>query len=113
MEGDDCIKTCHTILHSKENPMSSGCAAGGVTYYQRHWSPGQNLQVYFRCNKLKFPTWRMESHPRKECITSEKILEIANIWSRRGGHIIPKFVLTENEEDSQIRVFLSGKFLAL
>ena len=109
MEGvcDECIKpytACNTILHPKVKPIVS--AAGGVIYPLQHWSPGEKLRVYFR--DCKFPTWRMESDPRKELITSDKILYMANVWRRCGGDAIPEFVKTENEQESDVRVLLSG-----
>ena len=111
MADDECIKlctACNTILHPEVNPMF--CAAGGVIYPHLHWPLGKKLRVHFRVRN-KFPTWRMESsNPRAELITSDQILDIANIWRRCGGDAIPELVKTENKQESDIRVFLSGKF---
>ena len=101
----DRFTTCNTILHPEMNLMFP--AAKGVINPHLHWPPGTKLRVYFRTGK--FPTWRMNSHPRMEFLTCGKILEMANIWRRRGGVTIPELVLTEDIQESDIRVFLSGK----
>ena len=113
MEGacDECIKpytACNTILHPEVKPIVVS-ASGGVIYPLLYWPPGEKLRVYFRTHK--FPTWRLESDPRKELITSDKILDMANVWRRRGGDAIPVFVKTENEQESDVRVLLSGNIL--
>ena len=109
MADDDPIKpytACDTIFHPEVNPMFR--AAGGVIYPHLHWPPGKKLRVHFRVHK-KFPTWRMMSSDREELITSRMILDMANIWQRHGGDTIPEFIRTENIQESDIRVFVSGK----
>ena len=114
MADEDRIKpytTCNTIFCPEVNPIFT--AAGGVIYPRLHWPPGKKLRVYFRVKHNRFPTCRMDSDPRAELITSDKILEMANIWRRHGGDTIPEFVKTENKQESDIRVFVSGKLLIL
>ena len=101
---------CNTIFCPEVNPMFS--TAGGVIFPRLHWPLGKKLRVYFRAKRDRFPTWRMESDPRAELITSDKILDMANIWRRCGGDTIPEFVKTENKPESDIRVLVSGKHLA-
>ena len=110
MADDDPIKpytACNTIFRLEVNPTFR--AAGGVIYPRLYWPPGKKLRVHFRVHK-KFPTWRMESsNPRAELITSDTILNMANIWKHCGGDSIPEFVKTENKQESDIRVLVSGK----
>ena len=102
------INTCCNSIFVPDEEKSE-FSAGGVIYPYLRWTPGMKLRVHFAIGDKKFPTWRMESDPRKEVLSSEKILEMANIWRRCGGATIPEFVKTENRQESEIRVKITGK----
>ena len=101
------INTCCNSIFVPDEEKSEFSDAGGVIYPYLRWTPGMKLRVHF--GDKTFPTWKMKSEPRSELLTSDKILEMANIWRRCGGATIPEFVKTEDRQESEIRVKITGK----
>lgn len=114
--GESAQQGAPCLAFIPREPTPAG-AAGAPSFSSLRWREGTNeLRVFFRVgNKSgQIPTWRLTVHtsPLREFITRERILDWANVWHREAtqkGATVPKFVLTDSEDDSHIRVMLSGK----
>ena len=101
---------CNTF--SSKVTIELAGSAGAPVYRNLRWPIAKReLKVFFdvipnKEGEKKMPTWRMKSTPLKLVINPTDILDWANIWSSLGGSI-PKFVKTDNKDDSDIRVLLS------
>ena len=105
--------TCTTFTPSVM-PKLSGSEAAPV-YSDLRWpEEKKELNVYFDV-KGKFPTFRLKSTRIQQLLTTDKILHWANLWRSHCGNSVPKFVETEDEDNSDVRVFVctSGNLVVI
>ena len=101
-------------------PDSPGIPGGDAETRDNPGKPGilgryaiakRELKVFFKVipnkeGEKKRPTWRMKSTPLQRMMNTTDILDWANVWSSLGGSI-PKFVETDNEDNSDMVLNLS------
>ena len=109
--------SCCAFIQSQE---CSATAAGAPSYPVLRW-PDENkekgLKVHFKgyttkAGEEKMCTYRVEIGGIVQYINVDTILKWANLWSEHGGNI-PKFTVTQDLDESDIRVQLAGKFTLL
>ena len=105
-------KPCAPCVALIERDPTPEGAAGAPSFSSLCWAETiRELKVFFMVRNNQMPTWRLTTGI-KECIYRDLILKWANVWSdeaAKKGVSVPKFVLTETIEDSDIRVKLGGK----